>query len=72
MEDLRVLLGRRIKQLRLERNITQEMLAEYINVSSRYLISIEHGEKWPRHDKIEKLAEVFNVTYRDLFDFPDK
>lgn len=72
MGNLKVLFGGRVRQLRIERNITQEKLAEAMDVSVRYISDIENGVTWPRADKIEKIAQVFEVKYRDLFNFPEE
>jgi transcriptional regulator with XRE-family HTH domain len=45
------------------------MLAEAMDVSARYISDIENGITWPRADKVEKLRQIFDVKYRDLFDF---
>lgn len=38
-------LGRRIREERLKRNLTQEQLAEAIEISNSYMGQIERGER---------------------------
>jgi transcriptional regulator with XRE-family HTH domain len=61
--------GRRIQQLRKERNLSQEGLAEAIGVDRSYMGFVERGEKNPTLDKIEKLAKALKTSPKELFDF---
>ena len=45
MESIKNLFGKRIKELRKERSLTQERLAELIGIDTRNLIKIENGER---------------------------
>lgn len=69
MAELKKLLGRRIKELRKQRNIKQEELAEIINIATRNLSNIETGNTFPSPDNLEKLANALNCKIKDLFDF---
>lgn len=62
MESIKNLFGKRIKELRKERAITQERLAELIGIDTRNLIKIENGETFPRVNTLDKLIEVFDIT----------
>ena len=62
MESIKNLFGKRIKELRKERSLTQEKLAELIGIDTRNLIKIENGETFPRVNTLEKLIEVFDIT----------
>ena len=50
-------------------NISQETLAEKINVSRQTISKWETGESVPDIDKAIKLAEIFNVSLDDLINF---
>lgn len=54
-------IGEKIKQKRLEENITQKELASKMNISSQLVSKWETGESVPLLEYIEKLCEVFNV-----------
>ncbi len=62
MESIKNLFGKRIKELRKERSLTQEKLAELIGIDTRNLIKIENGETFPRVNTLDKLIEVFDIT----------
>lgn len=52
----------RIKELREERNITQDELAQIINVKRQTINQWEHGERSLKTEAIIKLARFFGVT----------
>jgi len=57
-------LGKRIREERLRLNLTQEHLAEEINISTAYLGQIERGERHITLDKLIPLAERPGVSGR--------
>ena len=69
MSTLRALFGQRLRQLRREKNITQERLAETIGVSVDLISNIERGVNAPSFETLEKLAETLDVPVKELFDF---
>ena len=62
-------LGKRISELRKRMNISQEMLAEKLNITQKSLSNIETGRNFLTADTLEKLLSVFNITSAELFDF---
>ncbi len=62
MESIKVLFGKRIKELRKERSLTQEQLAELIGIDTRNLIKIENGQTFPRANTLDRLIEVFEIA----------
>ena len=69
MDDIKYLFGRKIKELRLKRKLSQEELAEMIEIAERNLSKIECGKSFIRAEKIGRLAEALGVSPKDLFDF---
>lgn len=67
MAGIKELFGKRIKELRKEKHMTQEHLAELIGIDTRNLIKIENGETFPRIQTFEKLLEHLDVTAYDVF-----
>jgi transcriptional regulator with XRE-family HTH domain len=59
--------GKRIKQLRDERDISQERLGELAKVHRTYVGMIERGEKNITLSNIEKFAKALKVPIQDLF-----
>ena len=66
MSDLRVQFGRRLRALRIEREMTQEDLANAAGVSTVFISSIERGKYAPSFDKLAKLASALHVSVKDL------
>lgn len=55
-------LGTRLKQLRKNKNITQQQLAELIGVSKTSIIYWEKGDNLPKHDSLITLGKVLGVS----------
>lgn len=54
--------GKRIQQFRKERGLTQEQLAEKLNVSQNTIAKIESGLRRPSIDFLLDLSEFFGVS----------
>ncbi|MCK9223928.1 MAG: helix-turn-helix transcriptional regulator [Candidatus Muirbacterium halophilum] len=55
-------LGQKIKKFRMEKNITQEKLAEIIDVHFTYIGRIERGEKTPSLKTLKKITQALNIS----------
>lgn len=56
-------MGGRIKQIRKQRNMTQSMLAEYLDYSNeRQLQRIENGETGCSIDKLMEIAQILETS----------
>lgn len=69
MEDIKLLFGKRIKELRIKCGLSQENLSEMIDIAERNLSKIECGKSFIRAEKIGKLASALGVKPKDLFEF---
>ena len=67
MSQIKELLGKRIKELRLARKLTQEQLAEIINIGAASLSKIEIGMNRPTDENLEKIAQALNVEPYQLY-----
>ncbi|OSA92541.1 UNVERIFIED_ORG: transcriptional regulator [Clostridium botulinum] len=56
------MLGKKIKFLRNEQGITQDQLADYINVSRQSVWGYENNSVEPSLNVLVKIADVFNVS----------
>ncbi|MCA9508579.1 MAG: helix-turn-helix domain-containing protein [Myxococcales bacterium] len=56
MEQEKLKLARRVKQLREQQNLTQTELAEIIGTKQPSIARLENGHYWPRIDVLEKIA----------------
>ena len=58
----RIALGKRLREERLHCGLTQEQVAEAINVSTTYIGLIEHGERSVTLDKLIALSLCLHVS----------
>ena len=63
--------GKRMRELRTDKDITQATLAKYMHVTQATVANYETGRKSPDFDKLKWLCEYFNVTSDYLLGFSD-
>ena len=66
------ILGKQIKQIRLERGISQEKLPELIFISPRQMSIIETGNSYPSLDTFIRIAEVLEFDVNEFFNIKIK
>ena len=59
--------GDRVRELRLEANLSQEKFALLIDMDRTYLASVENGKRNISLENIAKIANGFNITIEELF-----
>lgn len=69
-EELVLIVGRRVAELRRQRGWTQEALAEKAQVSGRYIQLIEAGRENLTIMTLAKLGNALRIPVRDLFERP--
>jgi len=67
MSDLVKKVGERIRQLRKERNLSQEQLAERSGLHTNYVGQGERGEKNLTLETLEKIVSGLDVSLEELF-----
>ena len=66
MDQIKI--GEFLKELRKEKGLTQEQLAEQFNVSRRSVSRWETGSNLPDLDILIEMADYYNVDLRELMD----
>ena len=63
------LLGLKIKEIRKQKKLTQEKLAEMIDLDIGYISKLEVGRNFPTIGTLEKIADALDVEIYELFQF---
>lgn len=66
--DIKKKFGKQVRKLRLEKNLSQEALANEASLDRTYIPSIEKGDRNVSITVIEKIAKALNVKISHLFD----
>lgn len=69
MNNIKILFGRKVRECRKKRNLTQAQLAELVNVDDKHISCIESGKNFPSSDLIERLSNALQIEPKDLFEF---
>ncbi len=70
MEDTKKLIGARIKALRRQAGMTQEVFAGKVEMDARHLSRLEVGRHYPSLDSLDRFATILGVPLIQFFDFP--
>lgn len=62
-------LGERIKNLRIKIGLTQEELAEKLNITSTHMGYIEQNRRKPSFEMLLRIAGALRVQVKDLIPF---
>lgn len=64
--------GKRIRELRKERELSQKQLGDLTGFHKNYVGMIERGERNPSLENIEVFANTFEMSLSELFTFEVK
>lgn len=67
--DIRILVGKRVKELRNNLGISQEELADLAGLDRTYITSVECGRRNISIVNIQKLATALKITLKEFFNF---
>lgn len=67
--DIKISVGKRVKELRNKLGISQEELADLAGLDRTYITSVECGKRNISIVNVEKLAIALKVTLKEIFDF---
>ncbi len=67
--NLKEQLGKNIQKYRKLNSMTQEKLAEMVDVDINSISAIERGKYFPSPDNLVKIAESLRIPLSDLFTF---
>ena len=64
-------LNQRLKKFRLASGLTQQQVADVLNLDRSTYAYYEAGKTTPDIKSVNKLLKIFNITYYELMDEPD-
>lgn len=67
--DLKKKFGKKLRELRTAKMLTQETVAELIDIKPENYSRIENGLSFPKPENIVKLGKVLDVEVAELFQF---
>lgn len=67
--NIKKLLGKKIKEIRKNKKLTQEHLAEQIGLEPVSISNIENGKYYPSADNLEKIIKALEITPSELYNF---
>lgn len=65
-------LGKKIIEMRKNSKLSQEQLAEKIDVTRQTISNWENGKFYPDIDALVKISKFFNISLDDLLKYDDK
>ena len=68
-ESILIKFGKRVKELRTERNLTQQQLADISGLHKNYIGMVERGERNPSLLNIAVLARSFEISISEFLKF---
>ncbi len=66
--DIRFKIGQRIKQLRTEKNVSQNDLAYFSGLDRSYLAGVENGKRNITIVNLEKIITALEITVKKFYD----
>jgi transcriptional regulator with XRE-family HTH domain len=70
--DMRKLVGRNVRRIRLRKGLTQEELVEICGFSQQYISGLEQGNRNPTVVTIYEIATALGVSHLDLLRPPKR
>ena len=64
-----LILGRNIKKARKDKRLSQNVLAEKLDISREHLAKVETAKRGISLDLLFKISEILDIPEKDLLDF---
>ena len=66
---MKKMFGKRLREIRTSKRLTQETVAELIGIKPENYSRIENGLSFPKPENIVKISEILGVEIAELFQF---
>lgn len=67
MKNIEILIGNKIKDLRLKKGFSQEKLAELSNLHRTYIGMVERGERSITVKRLKQILESLDLSLEEFF-----
>ena len=67
MEDIKIIVGRKVKAIRLEKRLTQKQLGELTGLHQNYISEIENGKRNITIEILQNIAVSLKISVSILF-----
>lgn len=67
MEDIKIIVGRKVKAIRLEKRLTQKQLGELTGLHQNYISEIENGKRNITIEILQNIAISLKISVSILF-----
>ncbi|MBO6087435.1 helix-turn-helix transcriptional regulator [bacterium] len=61
------IIGKKIRQIRIEKGFSQEQLSEKIDISPRHMCTIENGNSFPSLETFVNICEILDIDINKFF-----
>lgn len=65
--SIKKLLGKRLQEIRKSKKLTQEQVAELVDIETVSLSNIENGKYFPSAENLDKLLKVLEINPSEIF-----
>ncbi len=69
MTSTKLLLAKRLKELRKKRGLTQEKLAELVGRDTKHISKLELAGSYPSLETLDRIANALDIELKELFNF---
>lgn len=67
--NIKRLLGKRLQEIRKIKKLTQEQVAEFVEIETSSISNIENGKYYPSAENLDKILKILDVAPSDIFTF---
>lgn len=69
MNNINKVYGKRLKELRLKKNFTQEFIANSLDIRTATISDFENGKISLKLDSLAYICNILGITIQEFFDF---
>jgi transcriptional regulator with XRE-family HTH domain len=66
--DLKPIFGKILKELRINKGLTQQRLGDYAGIDRAYISELERGQLMPSMETVFRLAEILKVKPQQIIE----